>query len=174
MSLSVDPSQSEPKSQILSRLVHLWAMFGGVALFFVVGVNFFSSLGAIFGHPIPGDLELTELGVAIAAFAFLPFCQLHGANVTADIFTAKASPRLIAALKAFASMVALVFSLILLWRMSFGLLDQYRYGYTTSILRLPHWLAFVPILVSLSLLVATSMLTLRHSLHEAKTGGAND
>ncbi len=90
MSSSSDPSQQQSKGGVLSRLVHLWALLGGVALFFfVVAVNFFSSLGAIFGHPIPGDLELTEMGIAIAAFAFLPYCQLHGANVTADIFTAK-------------------------------------------------------------------------------------
>ena len=46
---------------------------------------------AVFGRPFPGDFELTEMGVAVAAFSFLPYCQLTGANVTADIFTSGAS-----------------------------------------------------------------------------------
>lgn len=173
MSSNNDIAQQQYNNGAVARLVHWWAMFGGVALLLVVAINFFSSIGSIFGQPIPGDLELTEMGVAIAAFAFLPFCQLHGANVTADIFTAKASPKLISALKVFASLVALVFALILLWRMSYGMLDQYQYGYTTSILRLPHWLAFVPILVSLALLAIASLMTMRESLVGLAKGKLN-
>ncbi len=142
------------------RLVHGWAIFGGVVLLIVVLINVLSVIGGIFGKPFPGDFELTKIGVAVAAFAFLPYCQLTGSNVTADIFTARASPRAIAVFKTMAAFVAAGFSIILLWRMSAGMVDQREYGYTTAILQVPIWLGFVPILVSLFLLFVAALISL--------------
>ena len=137
-----------------------WAVAGGLVLMLVVGVNVLSVIGNIFWKPFPGDFELTEMGVAIAAFSFLPFCQLHGTNVSADIFTSRASPRWISAFGALASFLALLFAGLLLWRMFEGMLSQREYGYTTAILQLPIWVAYVPILVSLALLLAAAAVTL--------------
>lgn len=137
-----------------------WALLGGVVLLAVVLVNVASVVGAVVWKPFPGDFELTEIGVAVAAFAFLPYCQLTGANVTADIFTAGASPRWLTLFSLLASVMALGFSLLMLWRMSFGMLDQKAYGYTTAILQFPHWLAYLPILLSLALLAVAALLTL--------------
>ena len=44
--------------------------------------------------------------------------------------------------------------------MFFGMLDQKSYGYTTAIVQFPHWIAFIPILISLGLLAAAALLTL--------------
>ena len=141
-----------------------WALFGGAVLLAVVAVNVLSVLGGIFTQPFPGDFELSEMGVAVAAFAFLPYCQLTGANVTADIFTAGAGPRTIAAFGLVASVVALLFSLLLLWRMTLGMLDQRAYGYTTAILQVPIWWAYAVSLVSLALLAVASLMTLAEGL----------
>lgn len=126
----------------------------------VILMNVISIVGALFGRPFPGDFEMTEVGVAVAAFSFLPFCQITGANVTADIFTSRASPRVIASTRLVASIVALLFALLLLWRMYLGMLDQRTYGYTTAILQFPIWQAFLPILVSLALLALASLTTM--------------
>ena len=143
------------------KAIHGWALFGGLVLCAVVLVNVISVLGVIFlGQAFPGDFELTEMGVAVAAFTFLPFCQLTDANVTADIFTARASARWLGVFRLVASTVALLFAVLLIWRMYFGMSDQRAYGYTTTILEVPIWWAFVPILVSLALLVLASLLTL--------------
>ncbi len=144
-------------------VIHGWALFGGLVLCAVVAINVVSVLGGIFWQPFPGDFELTELGVAIAAFAFLPFCQLTDANVTADIFTARASHRWVAAFRLAGSLVALGFAVILLWRMYLGMGDQRDYGYTTAILQLPIWWAFVPMLISLVLLAVAALVTLLQS-----------
>lgn len=150
------------------RLITGWAVAGGTLLLAVVVVNTVSVIGANFGSPFPGDFELTEMGVCIAAFAFLPYCQLTGSNVTADIFTARAPPRWIGVFGTAASAVALAFALLLLWRMWAGMLDQKEYGYTTTILQIPHWLAFVPILMSLALLSVAAAITIGESLREAR------
>ncbi len=148
--------------------IRVWAIGGGVVLCLVVLMDAYSvAADALFGTPFPGDFEMTEVGVAIAAFAFLPYTQLTGANVTADIFTAGASPRTVAILRLNASIVAFSFGSLLAWRMWAGMLDQKAYGYTTAILQFPHWVAFVPILVSLVLLAIASLLTAADAGREA-------
>ncbi len=148
-------------ARLLRKAIEAWALGGGLILLAVVLMNTWSVVAsAVAGAPFPGDFEMTEMGVAVAAFAFLPYCQMTGADVTADIFTAGASRRWLAIFGLAASTTALLFALLLFWRMWFGMIDQETYGYTTTILQIPHWWAFAPILVSLALLAAASLLTL--------------
>jgi len=150
-------------------IIEAWALFGGVLLCALVLMNVYSVLSAaLTGKPFPGDFEMTEVGIAVAVFAFLPYCQLTDANVTADIFTSGASARTVAILKVAASVVALCFSAILVWRMSAGMLDQLAYGYTTTILQFPHWIAFIPILLSLALLAVASLMTAADAARDAR------
>jgi TRAP-type C4-dicarboxylate transport system permease small subunit len=149
----------------------LWALLGGAVLCAVVLVNVYSTVAsALFGTPFPGDFEMTEVGVAVAVFAFLPYCQAIGANVTADIFTARASARIVAILQFAASIVAFGFAALLVWRMWAGMLDQKAYGYTTAILQFPHWIAFLPILASLALLAIASLITAGEAWRDARNG----
>lgn len=150
------------------RVITAWALLGGVVLVAVVLINVLSVTGSIVWKPFPGDFEMTEVGVAVAAFAFLPYCQLTGSNVTADIFTAGASPRWIAAFSLLGALVAIGFSLLLLRQMFLGMLDQQTYGYTTAILQFPHWIAFLPILVSLALLALAAVITLLDSARDMR------
>lgn len=168
MATPAPPHDTQPRYRLARSLIAGWALAGGVLLLAVVLVNVFSVLGsALFGRPFPGDFELTEIGVCVAAFAFLPYCQITGSNVSADIFTARASPRVVAWLTASGALIALLFSLLLVWRMWDGMLDQKRYDYTTAILQFPHWLAFLPILVSLALLAVAALISLSDQLAPA-------
>lgn len=153
-----------------ARLITLWALLGGCVLLLVVAMNMVSIVGSMFGAPFPGDFEMTEVGVAVAVFAFLPYCQLVGANVSADIFTGSASKRTIAFFTLLGSLVALGFALLLIWRMYYGMLDQKEYDYTTTILQFPHWMAFVPILISLGLLALAAVVTLMRDARALSKG----
>lgn len=151
---------------LVSRLITGWALLGGLVLLAVVLMNTYSIIGNQFGHPFPGAYEMTEVGIAVAAFSFLPYCQLTGSNVTADIFTARASPRAIAIFSLFASVVAFGFSLLLLWRMYAGMWDKYNYGDISAILAFPYWIAYLPCLVSLALLALAALITLRDAMRD--------
>ncbi|MDF1778413.1 MAG: TRAP transporter small permease [Rhizobiaceae bacterium] len=143
------------------KIIELWALLGGLILLAVVLMSSASVTGnALMGTPFPGDFEIVQMGVAISVFCFLPYCQMTGANVTADIFTSGASPRTIALLGLLASIIAIGFSLLLLSRMWAGMYDYIKYEETTAILQVPHWWAFIPILISLVLLAVASILTL--------------
>lgn len=147
------------------RIITLWALLGGMVLLAVVLVNAYSIItGALLNRPFPGDFELTQMGVAIAAFCFLPYCQLTGANVTADIFTAHAGPRAVALMRLLGGVIALLFAALLIWRMSAGLADYIKYPQTTGILSIPIWWAFVPVLASLALLILAGAITLAEQI----------
>jgi TRAP-type C4-dicarboxylate transport system permease small subunit len=147
------------------RLVEAWALLGGLLLLAIALMTSWSAAaGWLFGKPLPGDVELVEMLTAVSVFMFLPYCQLSGANVTADIFTAKAGPRTVARLELLGAAVALAFSLLLLWRMFEGLLDYRQYVETTTILRIPIWVAYLPALASLALLAAAAAMSVRQAL----------
>lgn len=150
---------------LLRRAVEGWALCGGLLLLAIaLMISYSSAASWLVGKPLPGDVELVEMLTAISVFMFLPYCQLTGANVTADLFTAKASKRTIALLTLLGAVVALGFSLLLLWRMFEGLLDYRQYVETTTILRIPIWYAYVPALASLALLAAAAAVSVRDAL----------
>ena len=153
------------------RAIEGWALLGGALLVIIALMNTWSVISlAVLGFPVPGDFELVQMGVAVVAFSFLPYCQLKGANVTADIFTAGASRVTVAAFTLLAALVAAFFSVILLWKMSDGMVSYLRYREVTTILNIPQWIAFPPILASLALLVLAAGVTLHEAIMEMRPG----
>ncbi|WP_223475202.1 TRAP transporter small permease [Oricola indica] len=151
---------------LVLRLSTGWAILGGFVLLAVVVFNVASVVAAaVMNKSLPGDFEITELGVAIAAFAFLPYCQIAGLNVTADIFTAAASRFWLAVFSLLGALVALGFGGLLLWRMYYGMLDQRTYETSTAILQIPLWWAYGACLLSLALLVLASFASVVNSLN---------
>ncbi len=155
-------SKANRRSGLAGAVLHIincWALFGGFLLLSVVAMNVVSVVGGVVWKPFPGDFELTQVAVANAAFAFLPYCQINNKNVTADIFTAGASPQTVLFFRLFASLIAVLFATLLCWRMYEGMLNQYQYDYTTAIVQFPIWLAFLPVLGSLLLLAIAALIS---------------
>lgn len=154
---------------VARRLIEAWALLGGVLLVGLALMSTWSvfSLSAL-GFPVRGDFEMVEMGVAVAVFSFLPYCQVQRANVTADIFTARASPAWVAVFTTVAAVVAAGFAALLLWRMSDGMASYRRYEEVTTILNIPLWIAFPPILVSLGLLLLAALITLREAVADLR------
>jgi len=159
-----EPMRGEARSALLRRVIEWWALAGGLVLLGVALMTAWSAItGWVFGKPLPGDFELTEIFVAVAIFAFLPYCQLTDANVTADLFTARAGPRAVAAFGLLAALLALGIAALLTWRTWAGLIDYRKYVETTAILKIPVWTAYVPALASLWLLILACLISLASS-----------
>jgi TRAP-type C4-dicarboxylate transport system permease small subunit len=166
-----ESGRGEGASRLLRRVIEYWALAGGIILLGVALMTAWSAgTGWVLGRPLPGDFELTEIFVAVAIFAFLPYCQLTDANVTADLFTARAGPRTLAALSVLAALLALGIAILLTWRTWAGLIDYRKYVETTAILKIPIWTAYVPALVSLGLLVLACVLSLLESGRALRRG----
>ena len=156
------PQAAQGPNGFLRRVIEGWALLGGLLLLAIaLMISYSSAAGWLVGKPLPGDVELVEMLTAISVFMMLPYCQLSGANVTADIFTARASKRTVAALELLAALVALGFSLLLFWRMYEGLLDYRKYVETTTILKIPIWVAYPWALASLALLAIAAVVSVR-------------
>lgn len=175
MTAHAGEGKAGPLDGLARRLIEAWAIFGGFVLVAIVLMQTASVVTGIFGAPLPGDFEMTEVWIAVAAFAFLPYCQLTGANVTADIFTSGAGPKFISAMNLLTSLLALAFALVLAWRSWHGMLEQFAYDSQTAILGFQIGYAFVPIVISLLLLAVASLVTLAEALRGAaprhETGG---
>jgi len=94
------PQAAQGPKGLLRRATEVWALLGGLLLLVIaLMISYSSAAGWLFGKPLPGDVELVEMLTAVSVFMFLPYCQIAGANVTADIFTARAGPRTVAILE---------------------------------------------------------------------------
>jgi TRAP-type C4-dicarboxylate transport system permease small subunit len=152
---------------LVRSLIRWWSLGGGLVLCVIAVMTVISVTGTAFwGTQVPGDFEMTEIGVAVAVFMFLPYTQLTGANVTVDIFTARAGRKFSATMGLVSSIIALLFSILLLWRMYEGMLDLRSYDEVTGIIGFPIWTSFIPMLMSLVLLMFASILTSREAWHE--------
>lgn len=156
---------------LVLRITTVWAIVGGFLLLAVVGLNVASVIRAAFvSKTFSGDFELTEVGVAIAAFSFLPYCQIAGHNVTADIFTARASRFWLSLFSLLSAVVAFGFGTLLLWRTYLGMIDMATYNSTTAILQFPLAWGYGACLFSLALLAVAAAVTIREEFRKVMWG----
>ena len=151
-----NPSRQSGLGVALTALSRVFAVAGGLILTALTVLSVGSiAARTVVGKPLPGDFELVELGCGIAVFAFLPYCHLKSGNVIVDFFTLKASEALKRLLDLAGHAVYLGIAVLLLWRMVLGGLDRLHSHESTMILAVPLWIGFVPIALSLLLLIAT-------------------
>jgi TRAP-type C4-dicarboxylate transport system permease small subunit len=100
-------------------------------------------IGGAFGRPILGDSELIELLSGIAVFAFLPYCQLRGANVIVDFFSQPLPARARDWLDAAMGLVFVFVAAILTWRLAEGGITAWERARKSMFLQLPDWWGYV-------------------------------
>jgi TRAP-type C4-dicarboxylate transport system permease small subunit len=143
------------------------ALLGGLVLFALTLLTVISVVGrALFSAPIPGDFELVELGMAVAIFSFLPYCQIVRGNVIVDLFTTKASPRTKALLDGAGNLLFTAIAALLTWRVALGGLEIRSYRETTMVLQVPVWWGYVPAVAFLAFLTLVCAYTVWRSVLE--------
>ena len=152
----------------LSAAATAFALLGGVIVALVAGVTVVSVVGRwAFATPIPGDVELVQLGTASALALFLPYCQLHGSHLIVDIFTVRSGAVLHRWLDAFAHVVAAAVLALLAARAAWGVESLRAAAETSMVLGVPLWLAYAPMVPSLALAALIALLRLRAARTEA-------
>jgi TRAP-type C4-dicarboxylate transport system permease small subunit len=128
---------------VLHRIAVLLAYAGGII---ISGVGIMSAVSIVgrsaFSHPILGDFELVEFGIAVAGACFLPYCQSTRSNIVVDFFTRTASPRAIERLDRLGALLLAVMFLAIGWRTFAGSIDILRSGESTMLMGLPVWLGY--------------------------------
>lgn len=141
----------------LNRLAEFIAAFlalaGGVLLLAIVALTCVSIAGRalvpldIGMGPIRGIYDITEIGMAAAIFAFLPWAQLSEAHARVDLFESTFPDRLNKALDLVFNIAMFFVALVGTYRLYLGMLDKMSYGETTLIAQIPVWQGFAASLV---------------------------
>lgn len=135
------------------RRLTLWFALAGAAVALLVGtMTTVSVVGrAFFRSPIPGDVELTQMGIALSISLCIPWCQMRGANIIVDFFTQRlAAPRR-RLLDAAGALLLAVMCGVLAWRTGVGALAVRQAQEASMILDLPMWWAYASLAPGLAL-----------------------
>jgi TRAP-type C4-dicarboxylate transport system permease small subunit len=108
-------------------------------------------------RPIRGIYDLTEIGMAVAIFAFLPLAQIEKAHARVDLFKA-AFPRPLVLMSDLAFDMAMAcVAIIGTWRLYLGMQDKMAFGETTLIAQFPVWWGYAAGLVGAAGFVVVAM-----------------
>ncbi|MDP3258045.1 MAG: TRAP transporter small permease subunit [Bosea sp. (in: a-proteobacteria)] len=132
------------------------ALLGGVLLItlsltVVISVTLRSDLVGSAG--IPGDFELVQMATAVAAFCFLPWCQLRRGNIFVDTFTLKLPLRWQRRIDAGWDLVYALVMMLIAWRLAVGARAAFATGENTMVLQIPSYLP-IGLCAALAALVA--------------------
>lgn len=128
-------------SKSVAWLARSTAIAGGGALLVVIALTCISvtgrSLDGLGLKPIPGDIELVELGIGFAVFAAMPFAQFSRAHARVDMLQRAFGAATNRLLDLAADLLMFVFTAIVASRLWLGMLDKAAYGETSFILQIP-------------------------------------
>ncbi len=161
--------------RLLNRIAWGFAILGGVVALALAVVVVVSIVGrATVARPIPGDVELTQFGIALAISLSLPWCQLHGSNIVIDFFTQRLPRRGIATLDAIGALALGAMAALLSWRAAVGAFASRQTFEATMILDLPMWWVYASLAPGLALtalvaLVQAVLLLAGRDLEELRT-----
>ncbi len=149
---------------LLKKLGHLMGVLGSLVALAIGLMTTVSVISrALFDQPIPGDVEITQMGIALAISLCLPWCQLRSANIIVDFFTQNIAPRMRRLLDGLGCLALVMMYALLSWRTGVGALSVREAGETSMIISLPMWWAYAalsPGLAVAALIALTQALTL--------------
>lgn len=142
--------------RVLERMADGVAMAGGLVFVALIGMSIVSIVGRkLFAAPIQGDVELMQMGAAVGAAAFLPYCQIHDHHIKVDAFTGWLPAGARGALDTVAHLVLTAMAVLLTWRTALQTLDTHAGGEVSTLLSVPMWIPVALLVPSFALLALT-------------------
>lgn len=136
----------------LRLAANAFGLVGGGFAVAVAALTVASVIGrAGFSRPIAGDVELTQVGIALSISLCLPWAQLQRANIMVDFFTQKLAPPARARLDGAGSFLLALMCALLAWRTSMGAVSVYQSNESSAILELPGWIVYAGLAPGLAL-----------------------
>jgi TRAP-type mannitol/chloroaromatic compound transport system permease small subunit len=141
------------------------AIAGGLVFVAMVAMEIVSIVGRkLFSWTVPGDVEILQMGAAVASATFFAWCHMVGGNVKVDFFTHNLKRHKVAWLDAVGSTLVGLFGALIAWRAAAGAWAVKDVGETSAILGWPVWIAQVLMVPSFVLLaVAGFYLAFQHA-----------
>jgi TRAP-type C4-dicarboxylate transport system permease small subunit len=144
-----------PAGHVLFAISKWLAIAGALVFVVIVAMQIVSIVGRkLFSWPVPGDVEMLQMGAAFASASFFAYCHLVRGDVKVDFFTHDWRPDRVALLDAVGSLLIGLFGALIAWRAGAGALSVKEAGEMSAILNIPVWVAqalMVPSFVLLAL-----------------------
>ncbi len=147
-----------PAGRVLFALSKCLAIAGGVVFVAIVAMEIVSIVGRkLFSAPVPGDVEMLQMGAAFGSASFFAYCHMVRGDVKVDFFTHNLKPERVAQLDAFGSLLVGLFGALIAWRAGAGALSVFEAGETSPILEIPAWIAQALMVPGFVLLAAAGL-----------------
>jgi TRAP-type C4-dicarboxylate transport system permease small subunit len=154
----------------LRRLAALFAVAGGLVACATALLTTVSIVGRwLVARPISGDVELTQMGIALSIALCLPWCQLRGSNIIVDFFTQKLPERHTRLLDGIGSLLLAFMVMLLAWRTAAGAIAVREAQEQTMILGLPMWWAYAFLAPGLALTALVALVQMGRQLRGLDT-----
>lgn len=135
-----------------------FALVGGAIMILLINISLVSIIGRkLLSSPVRGDVELMEMGSAVAIAAFLPLCEIRGLHIKADAFTMWAPAWLNRWLDAVAHALLVLAAAFLAWRTGLQVMAYREYGDMSTLLSVPMWIPLALVVPSLCLLALSGL-----------------
>lgn len=156
-SVSVEPALG-PWGMRLHWLTRVFALAGGAGFFALVLMSLASIIGRkMAASPVPGDIELLQMGGAVAAAAMLPLCEMERQHLRVDFFTTRLSLRARQWLDAVSHLLLGLVAAVVAWRTAAGALSLHEAGETSMMLLWPVWTVVAAMVPSFALLALAGL-----------------
>lgn len=138
---------------IAEALARVLALAGGAVLLAVTVLTCYSIIGRaliplnIGLGPLRGIYDITEIGMAAAVFAFLPWAQIREAHARVDLFEWAIPRPMNRTLDLLFNVGMLLVAFFGTHRLYLGMQDKLSYGETTLIAQIPVWQGYAAGLV---------------------------
>ncbi len=140
-------------SKMAETIANALAIAGGLILLAIVVLTCVSIAGRalvpldIGIGPIRGIYDMTEIGMAAAIFAFLPWAQLRDAHARVDLFQPVIPSTLNRVLELIFNVAMLAVATVGTYRLYLGMQDKLSFGETTLIAQIPVWQGYAAALI---------------------------
>lgn len=162
-----------PGGRLLFAVCKWTAIAGGIVFVAMVAMEIVSIVGRkLFAWTVPGDVEVLQMGAAVASATFFAYCHMVRGDVKVDFFTHHLGRRKVAWLDTLGSLLVGLFGLLIAWRSAVGAWAVKEVGETSAILGWPVWVAQALMVPSFLLLAAAGLYLALAQLRIALRAGA--
>jgi TRAP-type mannitol/chloroaromatic compound transport system permease small subunit len=166
--------QRGPWGERLFRISKVFALAGGILFVVLVVMSLVSIIGRkLFLMPVPGDIELMQMGTAVASAALLGYCEMTGKHLRVDFFTSRLGERPKAILDGIAHLLLALVGALIAWRTAVAAISIREVGETSMMLGWPVWPAIALIVPSLAVFALAGLYNAARQFAIARRNGAS-
>jgi len=137
----------------LYALTRAFAIAGGVGFIALVALSIISIVGRkLAAAPIPGDIEILQMGTAVASAAMLAYCEMEHQHLRVDFFTTRLPLSARRRLDAVSHGLLAIVAAVVAWRTGAGALSLREAGEASMMLLWPVWTVVAAMVPSFALL----------------------